>query len=85
VAIRIVFALIDQLLEEGEHLLRCFRVQVAGWLIGKNDRRIVGEGASNGDTLLLPAGYGGWQFMRLVSHADLIKGASSLVRVARAA
>jgi hypothetical protein len=67
------FALIDQLLEEGKHLLRRFRVEVASWLIGKNDRRIVGEGAGNGDSLLLPAGYGGWQFMRLVGHADLIE------------
>lgn len=67
------FALIDQPFEEGEHLLRRFRVEVAGWLIGKNDRRVVGEGAGNGDALLLPAGYGGWQFMRLVSHTDLIE------------
>ena len=42
--------------QQVEDLFCCVRIQVAGRLIGNDDLRVVSQGASNGCTLLLPAG-----------------------------
>ena len=41
--------------EEGEDRFRCFRVEVTSRFIGGEDGRVGGEGAGNGDALLLSA------------------------------
>ncbi len=42
-----------ELVEEGHDLIACFGVEVAGWLVGENDRRVVDERARDGYALAL--------------------------------
>ncbi len=49
------FALLDQRLEQREDRLCRVAIEVAGGFIGHNQRRIVRQGAGDGDALLLPA------------------------------
>ena len=50
------FAALLHGLERVEYHLTCCRVQVACWLIGKNNRLVVYQRTSNGYTLHLTAG-----------------------------
>jgi hypothetical protein len=49
------------------------RVQVAGRLVGKQDRGIVGEGAGDGNALLLAAGQLRGIVVPAVGQADLLE------------
>ena len=44
-----------QAVQQGQHLLPGFLVQVAGRLVGQDEQRVVGQGAGNRDALLLSA------------------------------
>ena len=54
-----------ELLEEREDLVAGARVEVAGRLVGEEERRLGDERARDGDALLLPAG----ELVRRVMHA----------------
>src|SRR5439155_4656907 len=54
-----------ELLEEGHQLLSRPRVEVAGWLVGKDQGGCGGQGPSDGHPLLLAAG----KLARLVSRS----------------
>src|SRR5208282_94387 len=54
-----------ELVEEGHDLEAGLGVKVAGGLIGEDDRRVVDQGAGNGDALALAAG----ELVGLVHHA----------------
>ena len=60
-------------LEEAEDRVGGLGVEVAGGLVGGEDRRVVGERAGDGDALLLAAGERGGQLVRLVGHLDLLE------------
>src|SRR4051812_5932421 len=45
-----------KLLEQIEHYACVFRIEVAGWFITHNDRRLIDKRARYGHTLLLAAG-----------------------------
>ena len=60
-------------LEEPEHGVGGLRVEVAGGLVGGDDRRVVGERTGNGDALLLAAGERRGQLVGLVGHLDLLE------------
>ncbi len=47
--------LVNEAAEDGEHLLTRMRVEIAGRLVGQDDQRLVGKGASDGDALALTA------------------------------
>ena len=66
-------AAVDQALEQVEDCIGGPRVQVAGRLVGDDDRRVVGERAGDGDALLLAAGESGGQLVGLVGHLDLLE------------
>jgi hypothetical protein len=59
-------ALFVEPFEQFDDLLACFEVEVACWLVGEDDGGVVGEGARDGDALLLSAR----QFGRLVVQAS---------------
>ncbi len=48
-------------------------VQVAGWFVGQQDRRIIRQRAGNGRALLLPTRQRGRQFVRLLANPDTIQ------------
>jgi hypothetical protein len=62
-------ALVGQLLEQFEDRLRRAAVQVARRLVGDDQRRVIGQGASDGHPLLLAAGDGRRPLARLLGHA----------------
>jgi len=51
----IVFPARVQLIEQGQDFLRGRRIQVAGRLVGEDEKGIVDEASGDGDALLLPA------------------------------
>ena len=53
---QVLAGLARQAIEQGQDGLAGLFVEVAGWLIGQHQQRIVHQGAGNGDALLLPAG-----------------------------
>src|SRR3990172_7707497 len=59
-------ALPHQVVEELKDRLGGLRVQVAGGLVGDENRRVVRQGAGDGGALLLPAGDGGPGVVRVV-------------------
>ena len=54
-----------------EHFVDHFGVERAGGLVEEHDLGLHGEGAGDGDALLLTAGKLGGHFVRLGIHADL--------------
>ena len=66
-------ALRHQRLEQAEDRFGGFGVEVAGRLIGREDRRIVGQRAGDGDALLLSARERRGQLVGLIGHADLLQ------------
>ena len=61
---------VAELLEEADHLLAGFLVEVGSGFVGEDDFRPVGEGSSNGDALLLAAGKFAGLVENAVSEAD---------------
>ena len=55
-------ALLIETFEQHHDLLTGFGIEVAGWLVGQDDRRIVHQRAGNCDALALSAG----EFVRLM-------------------
>src|SRR5215211_3877460 len=55
----------NKVLEHLKDVFRGDRIQTPCWFIGNENRRIVCQGARDGDTLLLPAGDLGGQFIRV--------------------
>ena len=55
-------ALLIEAFEKRHDLFAGFGIEVTGRLVGQDDRRIVDQGAGDGDALALPAG----EFVRLV-------------------
>ena len=60
-------------LEEPKHLQGGGAIEVAGRLIGKDDRRFVGERAGDRDALALTAGERRWEIVGAISEADVVK------------
>ena len=73
VTMTIVLPPVDEALEQAEDRLGGLGVEVAGGLVGGEDRRVVGERAGDGDALLLAAGERRGQLVRLVGHLDLLE------------
>ena len=73
VTITIVRPPLHQRLEQPEHLLGGLRVEVAGGLVGDEDRRVVGERAGDRHALLLAAGRARRAACGLVGHPDLLQ------------
>ena len=44
-----------QFLEQHENFFFGFAVKVSGWLVGKNNFRVIHQGLGNGNALLLPS------------------------------
>ena len=63
-------ALVDQAFEHPEDRVGRLRIEVAGRLIGDQDRRVVGQGAGDGHALLLPARERGGEFVGLIDQLD---------------
>ncbi len=68
-------ALGDQLLEQAENVLGRLRIQVAGRLVGGQERRIVGQRAGNRHALLLPAGQRRGELVGVIRHVHLLQQA----------
>ena len=62
-----------QLLEQVHHRLAVLRVEVAGGLVGEQDRRLAADGARHGDALLLAARELAGQVLGAVGHADALE------------
>src|SRR5688500_11496964 len=63
----------DESLEELEDGFGGARVEVAGRLVGEDERRVVGEGACDGDALLLAARAGGGELVGVLHHVDALE------------
>jgi len=61
----------NESLKQVQNRLSRDRVEIAGWLVGDDDRWIVGHGPGNGDALLLAAGDGRWQLVGVGRHVNL--------------
>ena len=59
--------------EELEHLVAAFAVERAGRLVGEQQRRLVGQGASDREPLALPAGEHSGQLGGLVADAQQVE------------
>ena len=59
--------------EQIHHRFAVARVEVAGRFVGQEDRRLAGEGARDGDALLLAAGELARQMFRAMRHADALE------------
>jgi len=70
-------ALVNELLEQGEDGVGRLGVEVARGLVGREYRRVVGERAGDGDTLLLAARERCGKLVRLVGHLDLLEQVQS--------
>ena len=70
---QIVAPLDVQLLEQVHHRFAVLRVEVAGRLVGEQDRRLAAHGAGDGDALLLTAGELAGQVLGAVRHADALE------------
>ena len=46
-------SLLMQLFKKLQHFLAGFRIQITRWLVGQNDGRLVHQGSSDGNSLLL--------------------------------
>jgi hypothetical protein len=60
--------------QELHHGVAVLGVEVARGLVGEEHGRGAGEGAGDGDALLLAAGELGGQVLGAVAHADLLEG-----------
>ena len=58
-------------------------VEVAGRLVGEQDRRLAGEGAGDRDALLLTARELAGQMLRAVRHADALERLDARAACAR--
>src|ERR1044071_5571264 len=73
-----------QLLEQVHDRLAVLRIEVAGGLVGEEDRRLAAHGARHGDTLLLTAGQLAGQVLRAMRHADALeRGGDALLALGR--
>ena len=61
---------LDEGAEELQHDLGRERVEVAGRLVGDEDRRVIGQRSGDGDALLLATGRARRQLAGLVGHPD---------------
>ena len=59
-----------QLAQQIHHRFAALRIEVAGRLVGEQDERLAGDGARDGDALLLTARQLAGQVLRAVRHAD---------------
>jgi len=66
-------ALTVQVGQQAHDGLAVLTVQVSGWLVGEQDGRGSGEGAGNGDALLLTAGELGGIVAHAMGHVDALK------------
>ena len=57
-------------LQCAEHFLRAARIEIAGRLVGDDERRVGDERAGDGDTLFLSAGQLARQMFCAVAEAD---------------
>src|SRR4051812_4163718 len=64
-----------EVLEDVEHLRRGVRVEVAGRLVGEDDRRVGDDRAGDRDPLLLAAGELGRLVVHPLGHADHVQRA----------
>ena len=71
VTMRMVLPSLTMLFEEAEDGVGGLRIEIAGWLVGDDERRIVGHGAGDGDALLLPAGDFVGQLVGVFVHVHL--------------
>ena len=76
-------AVVVELLEHAHDLDAGARIQVAGGLVGEEERRLVDEGAGDGDALLLAAGELVGQVVGAVGKADLRRGSAWRARASR--
>src|SRR5215813_2433086 len=53
-------------------------VEITGGFVGKNEFRLINEGASDSDTLLLTTGEISWQMFEAVGETDTFEGLRSL-------
>ena len=62
-----------QLAQQIHHRFAAARVEVAGRLVREQDERLAGDGARDGDALLLTAGELARQVLRAMRHADALE------------
>ena len=62
-----------QLLEQVHDGFAALRIEVARRLVGEQDERLAGDGAGDGDALLLAAGELARQMLRAMRHADALE------------
>src|ERR1700726_1417374 len=62
-----------QLFEEFHYRLAVAGIEITGRLVGQQNRRFSGEGASDSDALLLTTGELTGQMLGPVSHADAVE------------
>jgi hypothetical protein len=78
-------AIAVKLMQQIHHGVTIRRVEIAGWLICQQERRLAGDRPGHGYTLLLSAGELAWHVFRPVGHADPLQSvfhASLPLRVA---
>ena len=66
-------AALMQLVQQVHHRLAALRIEVAGRLVGEQNDRLAGDGARDGDALLLSAGQLTGQMLRAMRHADALE------------
>jgi hypothetical protein len=59
-----------ELIEQRDNLCACGAVEIARGFIGKENARLIGEGARNGYTLLLAAGQFGREMVEAIAESD---------------
>ena len=73
-----------QLAQQVHHRLAVLGVEVAGGLVGQQDRRLPADGTGDGDALLLTAGELRGQVLGAVGHADALeRGVDALAPLVR--
>ena len=71
-----------QRLENLHHFFTAAGIQVAGWLVGQDDRGFVDQRPRDGDTLLLPAGKFTGQVIQTFAQTDRFQGCPCLLGTA---
>ncbi len=65
--------LAHQPFQDLEHLFRALAVEAAGWFVGEDQWRIVGQRAGHGHALSLAAGELVWPFVEMIGKAECRK------------
>ena len=63
----------NQLFKKTKDSISGLGIKVPGRFVGNDQRRIIGHGPGNGDTLLLAARNGGRQLVGLMGHVDFFE------------